>query len=173
MKKIKFILLILTLFCIVSLTSCNKTSDFNNQDYGKIKYYISGLYICVNNYDEMTISDPNPKIYFDFSSTKDFGKLVTKSGSLDAAVTYSDLGKTVKEENEVKKYYVTSKLKFVNENVNKIKLYLINVDKDNNIIVNEEVSESINIRNSNPYEFLVEFKNNKIKYQLQMKLIFK
>ena len=173
MKRIKFILLILGLFCFLGLVSCNKTTNFNNQNYGRIKYYIAGLYIGVNEYDELNLDDPNPKVYFDFSSSKHFGMLNTKSGTLDAAVTFTDLAKTTKVEDDINKYFMTTRLKFVNSDVSKIKLYLIQVDKDNNIVVNEELSESINVSTTSSYDYVVEFTNNKVKYFLQMKLLFK
>ena len=47
------------------------------------------------------------------------------------------------------------------------------MDKDNNIVVNEEVSESININSTSSYDYLGEFTNNKVKYSLQIKLLFK
>ena len=114
MKRVKLVLMVLTLLFIVCISSCNKVSKFNNQNYGKIKYYVAGLYIQVNEYDEFDLDDPNPKIYFDFSSTKHFGMLNTKSGALDAAMNISNLSKTIKEEDGINKYYMTAKLNFVN-----------------------------------------------------------
>ena len=54
MKKIKFILYLLCILCVLSLVSCKDVSEFNNQDYGKIKYYVAGLYIGVDNNQEFT-----------------------------------------------------------------------------------------------------------------------
>ena len=173
MKRVKLVLMVLTLLFIVCISSCNKVSKFNNQNYGKIKYYVAGLYIQVNEYDEFDLDDPNPKIYFDFSSTKHFGMLNTKSGALDAAVNISNLSKTIKEEDGINKYYMTAKLNFVNSDVSKIKLYPIYIDEDNKIFVDEELNESVNIISSSSYNYIVSFTKNKLKYQLQMSLLFK
>lgn len=174
MKKFRFLLFILSLICIVSLTSCGKVSNFNNQNYGKIKYYVAGFYIQVKEFDEYSIDDPNPKIYFDFSAVgPKFAKLTTNSGALTCAMNITDLAKTDKVEDGINKYYMTAKVKFVDSDVNKIKLYPIYVDEKNKLVVDEELSESINLNNSSSYKYLVDFTRNKVKYQLQMKLLFK
>lgn len=173
MKRVKLVLMVLTLLFTVCISSCNKVSKFNNQNYGKIKYYVAGLYIQVNEYDEFDLDDPNPKIYFDFSSTRKVVTLCTKSGSLDAAVDISNLSKTIKEEDGVNKFFMTAKLSFVNSDVSKIKLYPIYIDEDDKIFVDEELNESVNINNSSSYNYIVSFTKNKRKYQLQMSLLFK
>lgn len=173
MKKFRFILYLLCVLTVISLTSCNKVSNFNNQDYGKIKYYVAGLYIQVDEYDEFSLDDPNPKVYFDFSRIGDkFGMLCTKSGTLSSAVTYSNIARNVKEEDGINKYYMSSKLIFVDSEVNKINLYLIYIDNDGVFSINEELNEKININNTSSYDFVTSFTNNKEKYQIQMKLMF-
>ena len=174
MKKFNFLLFILSFICIISLTSCGKVSKFNNQNYGKIKYYVAGLYIQVNEYDEYSIDDPNPKIYFDFSAAGNkFAKLTTNSGTLNAAMNISDISKITKVEDDINKYYMTAKVSFVNSDVEKIKLYPIYVDEKNELVVDEELFESVNLNTKSSYNYMVDFTRNKIKYQLQMKLLFK
>ena len=173
MKKIKFILYLLCILCVLSLVSCKDVSEFNNQDYGKIKYYVAGLYIGVEKNEEFTMDDANPKVYFDFSKTgSKFGMLCTKSGTLSSAVTYSNLARNVKKEDGINKYYMSTKLTFVNSEVNKVNLYLIYIDKNGNFSVNEELTDKININDSSSYNFVTTFTNNKEKYQLQIKLMF-
>ena len=173
MKKFKFILYLLCLLCFVSLTSCSKVSKLNNYNYGKIKYYVAGLYIQVNEYDEFSIDDPNPKIYFDFSNASRFGTLSTKSGNLTSAINITDIAKDNRVEDEINKYYMMANIKFVNSDVKKIRLYLIYIDNNGEFSVNEDVSEKVDVSKSTTYEFITDFTNNKIKYQIQMKLNFK
>lgn len=173
MKKFKFILYLLCLLCFVSLTSCNKVSELNNNNYGKIKYYVAGLYIQVNEYDEFSIDDPNPKIYFDFSNASRFGTLSTKSGNLTSAINITDIAKDNRVEDDIHKYYMMANIKFVNSDVKKIRLYLIYIDNNGEFSVNEDVSEKVDVSKSTTYEFITDFTNNKIKYQIQMKLNFK
>lgn len=173
MKKFKFILYLLCLLCFVSLTSCSKVSKFNNYNYGRIKYYVAGIYFQVNEYDKFSIDNPNPKIYFDFSSKNRFGTLCTKTGTMASAAMISDVSKTNKVEDDVNKYYMTASIKFVNSNVKKVKLYLIYIDNDGKFSINEEVSETVNLSNTSSYDFITNFVNNKNKYQIQMKLLFK
>lgn len=173
MKKFKFILYLLCLLCFVSLTSCNKVSKLNNNNYGKIKYYVAGLYIQVNEYDEFSIDDPNPKIYFDFSNASRFGTLSTKSGNLTSAINITDIAKDNRVEDEINKYYMMANIKFVNSDVKKIRLYLIYIDNNGEFSVNEDISEKVDVSKSTTYEFITDFTNNKIKYQIQMKLNFK
>ena len=68
---------------------------------------------------------------------------------------------------------MTVKLSFVNSDVSKIKLYPIYIDEDNKIFVDEELNESVNIISSSSYNYIVSFTKNKLKYQLQMSLLFK
>lgn len=173
MKKFKFILYLLCLLCFVSLTSCSKVSKLNNYNYGKIKYYVAGLYIQVNEYDEFSIDDNNPKIYFDFSNASRFGTLSTKSGNLTSAINITDIAKDNRVEDEINKYYMMANIKFVNSDVKKIRLYLIYIDNNGEFSVNEDVSEKVDVSKSTTYEFITDFTNNKIKYQIQMKLNFK
>lgn len=170
MKKIKIFSFIVLLLCLGCLFSCKQVSELNNQDYGKIDYYIAGLYIQVNEYDEFEISDPNPKIYFNFADTAHFGTLTTKSGYRDSAVVYGNIGNSTKNENDVKLYYANVNMNFVNEDVDKITVYLVNVDKNGNLYVNTELSETVSVSSSTTYNFITEFKNNKQKYQLEIKL---
>ena len=128
MKKLRIILYLLCLLSLVSLTSCSKVSKFNNYNYGKIKYYVAGIYFQVDEYEEFSLDDPNPKIYFDFSSKIRFGTLSTKTGTKTSAAMISDISKNNKVENGVNKYYMTASIKFVNSNVKKVKLYLIYID---------------------------------------------
>ena len=64
-------------------------------------------------------------------------------------------------------------IKFVNSDVKKIRLYLIYIDNNGEFSVNEDVSEKVDVSKSTTYEFITDFTNNKIKYQIQMKLNFK
>lgn len=173
MKKFKFILYLLCVVCFISLTSCGKASKLNNYNYGKIKYYVAGLYIQVDEYDEYSIDDANPKIYFDFSNSSRFGTLSTKSGTVGSAANFTNVAKSNKVEDEINKYFATASIKFVNSNVRKIKLYLIYIDNDGKFSVNKEVSETVNVSSSTSYDFITDFTNNKIKYQIQIKLLFK
>ena len=173
MQKLRIILYLLCLLSLVSLTSCSKVSKFNNYNYGKIKYYVAGIYFQVDEYEEFSLDDPNPKIYFDFSSKTRFGTLSTTTGTKTSAAMISDISKNNKVENGVNKYYMTASIKFVNSNVKKVKLYLIYIDNEGKFSINEEVSESINLSNTSSYNFITDFVNNKNKYQIQMKLLFK
>lgn len=173
MKKFKLILYLLCILCFVSLTSCNKVSKLNNNNYGKIKYYVAGLYIQVDEYDEFSMDDANPKIYFDFSNTSRFGTLSTKSGAMSSAVNITDIAKDNRVEDEINKYYMIANIKFVNSDVKKIRLYLIYIDNNGEFSVNEEVSEKVDVSKSTTYNFVTEFTNNKNKYQIQMQLNFK
>ena len=76
------------------------------------------------------------------------------------------------KEDGINKYYMSSKLTFVNSEVNKVNLYLIYIDKNGNFSVNEELTDKININDSSSYNFVTTFTNNKEKYQLQIKLMF-
>ncbi len=173
MKKLRFILYLLCILCFVSLTSCSKVSKLNNYNYGKIKYYVAGLYIQVNEYDEYSIDDANPKIYFDFSNSSRFGTLSTKSGIAGSAINITDIAKDNRTEDDINKYYMMANIKFVNSDVKKIRLYLIYIDNNGEFSVNEDVSEKVDVSKSTTYEFITDFTNNKIKYQIQMKLNFK
>jgi hypothetical protein len=168
-KLLTFLVLVLCLFC---MTSCKKVTEFNNQDYGKVDYYVAGSYIQVNKYDELEMSDPNPKIYYDFSNSTRFGVLSTKSGSKDAAMSITNIGKDEKLEDNIKKYYMTANVRFVNSDVEEITLYLINIGKDGKVYINEELSEIVNFAENSSYHFMTQFKNNKQKYQIEMKLKF-
>lgn len=173
MKKLRIILYLLCLLSLVSLTSCSKVSKFNNYNYGKIKYYVAGIYFQVNEYDEFSIDDSNPKIYFDFSNASRFGMLSTKSGNLTSAINITDIAKDNRVEDDINKYYMMANIKFVNPDVKKIRLYLIYINNNGEFSVNEDVSEKVDVSKSTTYEFITDFTNNKIKYQIQMKLNFK
>ena len=122
MKRIKLLTFLVLVLCLFCMTSCKKVTEFNNQDYGKVDYYVAGLYIQVNKYDELEMSDPNPKIYYDFSNSTRFGVLSTKSGSKDAAMSITDIGKDEKLEDNIKKYYMTANVRFVNSDVEETQL---------------------------------------------------
>ena len=85
----------------------------------------------------------------------------------------SDISKITKVEDDINKYYMTAKVSFVNSDVEKIKLYPIYVDEKNELVVDEELFESVNLNTKSSYNYMVDFTRNKIKYQLQMKLLFK
>ena len=76
------------------------------------------------------------------------------------------------KENNVKKYYMTANVRFVDSDVESITLYLVNIGKDGQTYVNEELSETVNITENSSYHFMTQFKNNKQKYQIEMKLKF-
>ena len=172
MKRIKLLTFLVLVLCLFCMTSCKKVTEFNNQDYGKVDYYVAGLYIQVNKYDELEMSDPNPKIYYDFSNSTRFGVLSTKSGSKDAAMSITNIGKDEKLDDNIKKYYMTANVRFVNSDVEEITLYLINIGKDGKVYINEELSEIVNFAENSSYHFMTQFKNNKQKYQIEMKLKF-
>lgn len=172
MKKIKLFTFLVLVLCLFCMTSCKKVTEFNNQDYGKVDYYVAGLYIQVNKYDELEMSDPNPKIYYDFSNSARFGVLSTKSGSSNSAMAITNIGKDEKVEDNIKKYYMTANVRFVDSDVESITLYLVNIGKNGQTYVNEELSETVNITENSSYHFMTQFKNNKQKYQIEMKLKF-
>jgi hypothetical protein len=67
---------------------------------------------------------------------------------------------------------MTANVRFVNSDVEEITLYLINIDKDGQVYINEELSETVNFAENSSYHFMTQFKNNKQKYQIEMKLKF-
>ena len=79
-------------------------------------------------------------------------------GNNVSAVTYSNLARNVKKEDGINKYYMSSKLTFVNSEVNKVNLYLIYIDKNGNFSVNEELTDKININDSSYWSSLINFR---------------
>lgn len=170
MKKI----LCLVVFCLLFLfTSCNKVTELNNEDYGKIDYYVSGLYIELGPSDEMKIDDNNPKVYFDFSCEDSFGFLTTTTGKGATVVDYTAVGKDVKIKDDCIVYHGSATFTVKNMNITSITLYPIYVDKNGKYQINDEISEEINIENQTSYSFINYFEYNLQKYKLEIRLLIK
>ncbi len=167
MKKVS-VLVIFSLLLL--LASCTKVTKLNNENYGKIDYYVAGLYLELGLYEEFNLSDGNPKVYFDFSNSKYFGSFTTSTGFGATAVNFNGVAKNESTENGVIVYYGSTNVTIKNSDITSIKLYPIYVDKNNNVIVSKEFSEKLNIEDDRSYQFMVRFENNKQKYKVEINL---
>lgn len=161
---------LMLLFCLVS---CNKVKSVTNVDYGKIDYYVAGVYLEVENYSKFEMNDANPKIYFDFVSGKDFETFVTKTGYDLSAAKYNLYSKKIYQRDGKTVYFANVNMEFVNKDVDSFKVYPIYVNEDNELVINHELSEEVVFNENIAYPFNVDFTNNNKNYKIQITLSIK
>lgn len=129
MKKINVLFLSLLLLIVsMTLSSCNKT----------VFYQVAGFYVELVEVDEMSLDDRNPKVYFKYGNNDMFSQY---AGALSR---FENTAKSVKTENEVKKYYFTTDLVIPANKYNDINIYLILYKNGKYVIESNEVYKKIN-----------------------------
>ena len=161
--------LILLLTCLLLFSGCKKKIEFNNFDYGKIDYYVMGLYLEIGEQANASRYDANPKMFFDFA--KNPVSFFTSSGSGTTSVIINNQANNIKTVDGVNVYHGAVNLSIRDENLKKIKFYPMYL-KNGQVEINKEVTESFDLSNTS-YEFLVTFTNNNQKYKIEISLLFK
>lgn len=176
MKKIIFILCMLVCLCLTSCSGCGscgeESKQFNNYDYGKIDYYVAGVYIRVDNEIEMTLNDANPKVYFNFTKGNDFGMFTQRTGYDKSAVQFGTGQKSVSTKEGREIYYALSRMTIVNPDVESVSLYPIYVNSSNTLEIDTDLFDTIDIENGYTYKYNVKFENDEILYGLDLRLVF-
>lgn len=128
MKKITVLFLSLLLLITTSLTSCNKT----------VFYQVAGFYVELVEVDEISLDDRNPKVYFKYGNNDIFSQYA------GALASYTNSAKSVKTENEVKKYYFTTDLLVPANKYDDINVYLILFKNGKYVVESNDVFKKIN-----------------------------
>lgn len=158
MKKLKYLLLTLVLLLsTVVLTSCQKNLD----------YQICGFYIDLIDEEVMNVSDSNPKIYFKYSENDMFS---TKGGAGGSYFVNST--KTVRTENEVKKYFFSADLMISQFSKEKINIHLI-VLKDGEYVVETAVHKTISGTGNCAYAVDYEYEGQKYHNEFKINIKYK
>ena len=170
MKKFKILLCVVLVTFLMCICSCKEVNVLNGQNHGKVKYYVSGLYIEVHKQDVCSIDDNNPKVYFRFDSSKYFGTFKTTSGNGKSYVTVNYTSNNKKVENEINKYFGSVNCTLIDESVSSVNVYLITCDKNGNYEINTKAKEKLSVPFDEMYNFTSEFIYNKEDYQIQIQL---
>lgn len=171
----KYFLLVLVLICLLVLPACSKVSktELNNLKYGKIKYYQSGIYVEIDPDQPHTISDDNPKIYFDFLDKNDpsFGNFAYNGGSGKGYVQFTNIAKYIQEykEDDYTLYYGAIKLLSARYDLEECTLRPIIV-KDGKYEVDMKRNEVIKFEGN--YNYVCSFTCDKANYKIQLALSF-
>lgn len=128
------ILIIFVFVCLLFVTSCTKNNRFNDIDYGKINYYYCGLYLEVGDLGSRSIKDDNPKVYFCFENTSEYGFLQLISGYDTNAINFGDSSRYITVKDDYTLYISQVNLSMVNSNNKSFVLYPITltIDKKGN-----------------------------------------
>lgn len=173
MKKYLFIFLLLV--CLLVLPSCSKvkSTELNNLKYGKLKYYHCGIYVEIDPDQNHTLSDENPKIYFDFSDINDasFGNFAYNGGSGLGFVQFTNIARYIQEyEDEgYTLYYGAIKLLSSRTDLEKAILRPI-IFKDGNYEVAMQRYEEISFEGN--YNYVCSFTVDSANYKVQLALSF-
>jgi len=134
MKRVAIIILSLILVAIT--TNCKK----NN--YGKLDYYISGIYLEIAEDENFVLGtfSVNPSVYYNYQTDT----LVTDRGYY-GTIDFSNIAKEKKEEKSENIYLVYISMTFPSSMPNKMKLYYIMQGKDGNHFVDKERYEYLDI----------------------------
>ncbi len=158
MKKIKYLLITLVLLLsAVMLSSCEKN----------LGYQICGYYIELNDVEEMNVSDSNPKIYFKYSENNMFS---TKGGS--GGSYFLNSTKTIKVEDEIKKYFFSADLMISKFSKEKIDIHLI-ILKDGEYVVESAVHKTISGTGKCAYSVDYEYEGQKYHNEFTINIKYK
>lgn len=164
MKKASFLVLLLVL---LTLTSCNE--KFNDNKYGRIKEYISGIYIEFLEVKKIHIDDANPKFYIDYQKNYMFETFRGDLGSSQNNI--ENVNKYVKDVDNVKIISAGVKLILPKTSTNKIIMKQIRQSLDGEFFIGE-LEKEIDLDQTKSFLFTNKFTVNKVKYQLDLIINF-
>ena len=157
MKKITVLFLSLLLLITTSLTSCNKT----------VFYQVAGFYVELVEVDEISLDDRNPKVYFKYGNNDMFSQYA------GALASYTNSAKSVKTENEVKKYYFTTDLLVPANKYDDINVYLILFKNGKYVVESNDVFKKINKTGTCRYSAEYTFSGERQRVDFELTIAYK
>lgn len=157
MKKITVLFLSLLLLITTSLTSCNKT----------VFYQVAGFYVELVEVDEISVDDRNPKVYFKYGNNDMFSQYA------GALASYTNSAKSVKTENEVKKYYFTTDLLVPANKYDDINVYLILFKNGKYVVESNDVFKKINKTGTCRYSAEYTFSGERQRVDFELTIAYK
>lgn len=144
--------------------SCKETG-FNYIDYGKTNKMVVGLYLQVEEVENPSLSDKNPKIYYSMNDSV----FHTSTGYDACALQFTNMSHYINNIEDKYVYYGQASGKFMNKDVSKITLYAIFYE-NNEYLIDTKVSETEKVTTTLNYAYRAYYKTDKKQYELQIDL---